>query len=71
MSFAALNADRSEVLLKTGKWSDRFPVERLPGWIAFYREMAERKGGTYAKHYTRTLRALERVQNRLEGDART
>lgn len=37
-----------------GNWSDTYPIERLEGWIAFYRRMAAKR----PENYGPDLRAL-------------
>lgn len=62
---ARLSPCRGFVEIRGQRWHDRFPVEKLPGWIRFNREMAARKGGKYAHCYRPTIEALEAVAAEL------
>ncbi|AET73343.1 hypothetical protein EMVG_00057 [Emiliania huxleyi virus PS401] len=71
---ASLSPDRGSVILVGPTWSEVFPVARLAARIAFYRGLAARRGGKYARHHAPTLAALESVAAELkqggEGDGR-
>lgn len=62
MTTATLTPCRGRVRLCTGSWSDTFPVDQLPRWLAFYRRMRDRNRGRYARFYAPTVEALEAVQ---------
>lgn len=42
-------------------WSERFPVEMLPGKLAFYKGLRDRKGGQFARFYAETVEQLEKA----------
>lgn len=51
----------------TGKvWSATYPLETLPGWLAFYRGRAERFPQSRAS-YDATVAALEQLEQALSG----
>lgn len=65
MKKAFLSADCQRVLIVGKVWRTEISVQDLPSQLSFYRGLAERKGGRYRHHYTPTIKALERVQERL------
>ena len=63
---AVLSADRTTFTLAGPNWRETCPVSDLPGRLALYRGLRDRRDGAYAHHYAKTVRALEGVQHRLE-----
>ena len=61
---ATLSADRATIHMRKGAWSMSCPVADLPHWLAFYREMRDRKDGR-AEFYRADVVALERVEKML------
>lgn len=59
---ATLSDDRKSFTLQRGAWSNTYPVEDLPKWLAFYREQPRlfpKAGETYAASIT-AIEALAR-----------
>lgn len=54
--------------LSTGNWQNVYPIADLPAWLAFYREMRDRRAGRYAQFYTPTVAALEALQAQVTDD---
>lgn len=52
-----VSADATRVLHRAGAWSSTYPVEALPGWIAFYERMAGEYGQPTYKADLEVLRA--------------
>lgn len=46
-------------------WRGRFPVEHLAGEIAFYKALADRRGGMVRDVYQPVIAALEAVQKEV------
>lgn len=65
MITATLSPCRGFVEMAGPTWSDRYPVARLPDWLAFYRRLRDRMGGRYAAIYAPAVAALEAVAREL------
>ena len=66
---AHLVAGGTQVLHRSGNWRTQFPVDQLPRWLAFYRDLAARRSGRYAQFYRADVAALERVQAEIRAQA--
>lgn len=62
---AWLSEDGRTVHMRRGGWSGSFPVDDLENWLAFYRDLRDRKGGKFAAFYAPAVEALERVRGRV------
>lgn len=67
---ATLSEDRKTFTLTVGEglgaWSGTYTVDRLDGWIRFYRGLIQRRPAS-AVFYNPSIRALERVRSQLQG----
>ena len=62
---ATLSEDRAAVHLRKGLWSIEFPIEQLPKWLRFYRELRDRRSGQFARFYAADVGVLEAVEKEL------
>lgn len=51
--------------MRRGGWEGSFPVDALDSWLAFYRNLRDRRGGKFAAFYEPAVEALERVRDEL------
>lgn len=66
---ACLIEGGTRVLHRSGNWRTEFPVDQLPRWVAFYRDLAARRSGRYARFYRADVEALERLQAKIRAQA--
>lgn len=62
---ARLSEDGRTVYMRRGGWEGSFPVDALDSWLAFYRNLRDRRGGRVAACYAPVVEALERVRCEL------
>lgn len=68
---AWLSEDGRTVHMRRGGWKGSFPVEALEDWLAFYRQLRDRKGGKFAAFYAPAVEALERIESELRSGGAT
>lgn len=64
---AWLSEDGRTVHMRRGGWEGSFPADALDGWLAFYRQLRDGKGGKFADFYAPAVVALERIARELRG----
>lgn len=55
---ATVAPDGRTITLTRASWSETFAADQLPGRIALYETLRDRRGGAYAQHHEPTVRAL-------------
>lgn len=67
-TIATYDSAASTFTLTKGIWSGTFPIDDLPGWLAFYRDQRGRFPA-HAANYDEDVRALEELAAQLRNQS--